>query len=282
MTKLILVSFADNRYKKSLERLKQQTEGFPFDSRFFHTEKNSFTKEYWKKLKPWFYRRGFGYWNWKFRLVLEYLEKLDNGDLLFFSDAGISWNSSPNALALFDSHISLLDGDNDILVFNQPTIEQEWTKGDILAKCGVYDDDNICKSLQLYSGFFCLKKSKRTLELVKRIVDMSDIDLELVTDKHSLTPNKPGFKENRHDQSLFSVLVKLYPHIEIPYSTNYELDKNGNEIVDCPIQVVRRKEIERPINMVLKNKILWPWRLFLHFYFRNFRDYEYTCDHYPW
>jgi len=281
MSKLVFISFADSRYKNSLERLKRQTENFLFDERYFYSEDNCFTHAYWRHLKPWLYRRGFGYWNWKFKLVLEKLEKLEFGDKLFFSDAGISWNDSLQAIDRFKNHLALLDGEMDILAFSQPTIEQEWTKGDILEKFDVYDNEIICKSRQLYSGFFCLKKSERTLELVNRIVYFSDIKFELVTDKRSIKPNKEGFVENRHDQSLFSVLVKLYPHIEIPYSSNYELDRNGNEIIDCPIRVIRRKEVERSRKRIIINKILRPWREVLHIYFKYIRQYDYI-GRYSW
>ena len=266
MSKLILVSFADSRYRNSLKRLEEQTRDFPFDERYFLTEKNSLTKEYWRKLKPWLYRRGYGFWNWKFRVVKEYMNKISEGDKVFFSDAGIQWNNLQGALDRFKKAIELLDGENDILVYDQPTIEQEWTKGDVLDVLGVYDDDEICKSRQLFSGLFCLKKTERTC----------------ITDKRSTKPNKEGFQENRHDQSLFSVMVKKLPHKTIHYSEHYELDENGQEIEDCPILVVRKKETDRPMSEIIKNKLLRPWRDFLGFYFTKIRHYEYLCDHYPW
>ena len=68
MQKIILLSFADKRYKKSLERLKRQTEAFPFDERHFLTQEN-LPKSFRKTLKTWKYRRGYGYWRWKFYIV---------------------------------------------------------------------------------------------------------------------------------------------------------------------------------------------------------------------
>lgn len=282
MSRLVLVSFADKRYRNSLQRLEQQTRDFPFDERYFLTQENCLTKEYWRSLKPWLYRRGYGFWNWKFRVVRECINQLSVGDKLFFSDAGIQWNSSQGALERFKNAIELLDGEYDMLVYDQPTIEQEWTKGDILYALGVYDDEKICKSRQLFSGFFCLKKTERTCNLLDEIISLSDIAKELVTDKRSTKPNKEGFQENRHDQSLFSVMVKKLPHKTIHYSEHYELDENGHEIKDCPIHVVRKKEIDRPKSEVLKNKLLMPWRLVLNVYFRYIRDYYFVGKYYPW
>lgn len=98
MNKLILVSFADKRYRNALNRLEKYTRSYPFTERYFHTQENCFTKTYWRYLKPWFYRRGYGYWDWKARLVKYYYEKASEGDIIVWSDAGVYWNSSEKAL----------------------------------------------------------------------------------------------------------------------------------------------------------------------------------------
>lgn len=282
MSKLILVSFADNRYRNSLKRLENQTRDFPFDERYFLTEKNSLTKEYWRKLKPWLYRRGYGFWAWKSSILKEYLNKLDEGDMLFWSDAGLMWNSTPTSLQKFDEYVKKLSGDNDILVFNQPTVEQEWTKGDVLEALGVYNNEDICNSLQFLGGLFLIKKTARTLELIDKLIELCDLSKELITDKRSSVPNKVGFKEHRHDQSLFSVLVKTYPHVAIPWQETQVEDGDWSKLADHPIQARRLKEQDRPKSEVIKNKLMRPWRDFLGFYFTKIRHYEYSCDHYPW
>lgn len=282
MSKLILVSFADSRYRNSLKRLEEQTKDFPFDERYFLTEKNSLTKEYWRKLKPWLYRRGYGFWAWKSSIVRDYLNKLDEGDMLFWSDAGLMWNATPKSLQKFDEYIKKLSGDNDILVFGQPTIEKEWTKGDVLEALGVYSNEDICNSPQFLGGLFLIKKSARTHELIDRLIDFCDLSKELITDKRSTVPNKEGFKEHRHDQSMFSVLVKTYPHVAIPWQETQVDDDDWSKLADNPIQARRLKEQDRPKSEIIKNKLMRPWRDFLGFYFTKIRHYEYLCDHYPW
>lgn len=282
MSKLILVSFADSRYRNSLKRLEEQTRDFPFDERYFLTEKNCLTKEYWRKLKPWLYRRGYGFWAWKSSIVRDYLSRLDEDDMLFWSDAGLLWNATPKSLQRFGEYVKKLSGDNDILVFGQPTIEKEWTKGDVLEALGVYNDEAICESPQFWGGLFLIKKSARVLELIDRLIDLCDLSKELITDKRSYVPNKEGFKEHRHDQSLFSVLVKTYPHVAIPWQETQVDDDDWSKLADNPIQARRLKEQDRPKSEIIKNKLMRPWREFLGFYFTKIRHYEYLCDHYPW
>lgn len=275
MCKLILVSFADYRYRKSLERLERQTEGFPFDERFFLTERTALTKKYWRRLKPWLYRRGFGFWSWKASIVKEFLGRLDDGDMLFWSDAGLAWNCNEQSLKRFDEYIGMLSGDNDLLVFEQPTIEQEWTKGDVLEALGVYDNKEILESSQFWGGLFCVKKTPRICALFDKLESLYQIDKELITDKRSTKPNKPGFKEHRHDQSIFSVLAKQYPHVVIPWQEVQPEDGDWSKLDSSPVVGRRLKEIDRPKSEVFKNKLMRPWRSLLHFYFKYIREYDY-------
>lgn len=280
--KIVLVSFADSRYKNSFLRLKEQIKGFPFDKLYFLTEKNCLTKEYWRNLKPWLYRRGYGYWSWKFPVVKEILGKLSYGDILFYSDAGVSWNNSDKAIARFNEYVAMLSGSNDILVFDYPAREEIWTKGDVLEALGVYNDERICKSNQVAGGFFCIKKTQRIEKLVDKLIVLCDIQRELVTDKKSIKCNKPEFIETRHDQSIFSVAVKQYPHILLHYNKIYELNDDGTTNEDCPLQIIRHKEAERSMGTVIWNKLLRPWRMILNVYFREFRNYEFGGKGYPW
>lgn len=280
MSKLILISFADKRYRNSLMRLDKQTKDFPFDERYFLTQDNCLTKEYWRSLKPWLYRRGYGYWDWKSHLIKEYIEKVDEGDVVVWSDVGVYWNSLPNAMARFHEYVSLLNTTN-IVAFQEPYIEQEWTKGDLLEKLGVYDNNEVCETNQLWSGCMFIKKNKVTCELVNQWASLDDIRKEYVTDKKSFIPNKDRFKEHRHDQSSFSLLTKQIPHIEISWKETQVTDNNWESLANYPIQARRLKEQDRPMSEIIKNKLLRPWREILHIYFKYIRHYEYL-GRYVW
>lgn len=282
MSKLILVSFADNRYRNALKRLDRYTQAFPFSERHFHTQKDTFSKYYWRQLKPWFYRRGYGYWDWKARLVKQYLDKAEEGDVVVWSDVGVYWNSSEKALKRFEEYVNSLNSERSILAFQEPYCEQEWTKGDLFEELGLYNDIAVCTSLQLWSGCLFIRKQPETVMLINKWAELNDRRKELITDKRSVVPNKEGFKEHRHDQSSFSLLVKKFPHVEISWEETQELNKEWDKLYDFPIQARRHKEQNRPLSEIIKNKLLRPWRMILGFYFTHIRHYEYLCDHYPW
>ena len=58
MRKIVLLSFANTDYSDSLVRLKKETEAFPFDKRFFLTEKD-LQPELRKKIHWFKHRRGY-------------------------------------------------------------------------------------------------------------------------------------------------------------------------------------------------------------------------------
>lgn len=284
--RLVLVSFADRRYRNAMKRLEKYTEKFPFTERHFCDETNTFDKKYWRKLKPWLYRRGYGYWKWKADLVKFYLDKLDDGDVLVYSDGGICWNSTPKALLRFDEYVRMLSMEKPVLAFQEPYVEQEWTKGDLLKAAGVYDNEGVLSSCVLWGGNFMVMKSPVSMKLIDTWISLNELRKELITDHRSSTPNKLGFKEHRHDQSSFSVLVKQIPHVEISFHETQVEDRDNPEaweqLADYPIWARRTKEVGRPLSEVVKNKLLRPWRMILNFYFRKIRNYEFASKKYPW
>lgn len=282
MSRLVLLSFADKRFRNSLVRLEKQTADFPFDERHFMTQDDVLTRIFWRNLKPWLYRRGYGFWSWKAPIISSVLAKLDEGDIIFWSDAGLYWNYNQQSLKRFNEYVQMLDNELDIVVFEQDTIEQEWTKGDVLHALGVYDNKDICESKQFLGGLMLFRNTKRMRKFWKELEDLYDIKKELITDLRSSIPNKPGFMEHRHDQSIFSVKVKQIPHGTVPASETHVIDGDWDKLSSSPVQGRRLKELDRPKSEVIKNKLMMPWRTFLNFYFRKIRQYEYLGDNYPW
>lgn len=275
--KIILVSFADSRFLNSLKELESNTNDFPFYERYFLTELNSLTKDFWIRTKPWLYRRGYGYWSWKAPIVYDYLSKLNDDDILVYSDAGNYWNSCPKAIDTFNSYLNLISGDKDILVFNQHYINGDWTKGDIFDVLGLYNDKEAYVAPQCFSGMFFIRKTPNSCTLVEKWVELSDIKKELITDKASKLPNKKEFKENRHDQSLFSTLLYKYDHaIFLPESEVMVWDGNWDQLNDKPIhtrRLIRKHSTTHYKSFV--NILTKPLRYLLYLYFRYIRNYHY-------
>jgi hypothetical protein len=117
--------------------------------------------------------------------------------------------------------------------------EYEWTKGDVFAYYGVYDDKTYTHTPQFESTIIFFKKSPLVMQFVKDWYQAYLDDYSLATDSLSRVPNLPGFKENRHDQSIYSILGKKYGIAEI--STNEIFQRDWTLLDKYPIQARRDK-----------------------------------------
>lgn len=152
-------------------------------------------------------KRGYGYWTWKSYLTKKMLEKMNENDILVYADAGCKINphGKPRLLEYFDI-VNKSKFAN--FSFQMEHLEKTWTKMDII---DYYDanQSNIVETGQLISGVYILRKCQHTTDLIDRWYEAT-CNYHLSDDSPSYIPNDASFSENRHDQSLFSVVRKKY------------------------------------------------------------------------
>lgn len=278
--KCILISFADSRYQASLQMCKRNTKEFGFDSRYFFSEKD-LPSSLIKDMKPYKYRRGFGYWYWKAFLVNEMFKDLSEGDVLVYSDSGNFWN--PKGVKRFNEYVEMLAKSKiSILAFQQPFLEKDYSKGDLLEYFGVYNDPTVTLSYQLWGGAFILKKTKESIHLISQWLNIFRFHHDLATDKQSVKPNLWGFIENRHDQSIFSILVKKIPHIEIPYYEVSCLDNKFKDMEEYPIWGKRVRFEVRSNREKIKYVLSFPVRFFQGWKLKHFENFVFKDNKLWW
>lgn len=262
--RVVLVSFADSNYVSSLERIKVETGNFAFTKRYFYTEKD-FPKELKENLHYKKHRRGYGYWRWKSYLVKQVFNTLDENDIIVWSDAGNFWNVK--GINRFREYLNLADStDSGIVAFQQPFLEKDYAKGDLLRFLNAYDDMDIVMSLQLWGGCFIIRKTPVSIAFVNEWESIHLQHYDLITDKKSVAGNLIGFVEHRHDQSSFSVLVKKYTHATIPYNEVYDIYHKWDDMEFFPIQGKRLRHNDRASWQKAKGYLLLPYRYLLGLY----------------
>jgi len=152
--------------------------------------------------------RGYGYWLWKSYLTKKTLEQMNDDDILVYADAGfiINPHGKPRLLEYFD--IVNQSPHANFSIQMPEHLEKCWTKMDIIH----YYNENrveILETGQFISGLYILRKCPHTVELIDKWYEGSCI-YHLPDDSPSSISNDPYFNENRHDQSLFSVLRKKH------------------------------------------------------------------------
>lgn len=215
-------TFADFRMWRSLERILGQAKVMGvYDQILGYDEfslANEFRIRFADKLNP--SVRGFGYWVWKPQIMLQTFEKMQEGDLLHYTDVGCWLN--PKGRQRLIEYFSLVEkAPSGILAFQvkntfgDPVLDQfslpeyKWTKGDLFDYFSVRGDDSIVRSQQIGSGNIFLRKCAAAQEMLVSWKKVFYDNFSLVDDSPSASANFEGFIEHRHDQSVFGILCKL-------------------------------------------------------------------------
>lgn len=211
---ITLVSFGNNNYTKSLNILKKEA----IRSRLFHNlelydEERLKTTEFWKNHGDFCLNntRGFGFWCWKPWVIFDTLSNLEDNDILVYADAGCGINfNCPKEN--FQEIINELNK-NKLGIYcyeNRDFREIELTKKDTLYRMDA-DTPKILNSWQIGATIIYIRKCKESLDFFEKWAQTSVINnYELINDTKKLTPYEE-FKDHRHDQSIFSILIKKSP-----------------------------------------------------------------------
>jgi hypothetical protein len=210
MKNIYFCTFGNGRFSDSRYRLAEQVRSSGwFKDIFVYGETDLI--EYDKTLEG----CGAGYWWWKPIIIQKTFEKMQDGDILLYLDAGCTFN--PTYKDRFFQYIDYLSYD-DFLGFEIGLLEKHWTKRDLFKLLNAdffkYTDTN-----QIIGGVFFLVKSEKTMNLIDEWKTISFIP-HCINDHPSYNHNYPGFTEHRHDQSVLSLLVKKYGGKLLPDETN--------------------------------------------------------------
>lgn len=249
---IYLCAFANIELMPSIIRFHNQAkESNFFDNIFIYNEYNLPKDEKFEallshKLVP---SRGFGYWCWKPFIILKTLENLKDGDILVYADIGCHINKEGEKL--FYEYLDIVI-EHKALCFKMQFLESCWTKSDLFNYFGKLNDKNITNSSQRMATICIFEKNDINLEFVNKWLQVFYDDFSLVDDTPSKLPNLDGFIENRHDQSVFSILSKIYDIYAI-YSGERDIN-----IKHLPIIGLRDKKkiIDNDIQKSI-NKIVW-------------------------
>ena len=132
---------------------------------------------------------------------------MNSNDILVYCDSGCEINQKgKNRLQEYFKIVS--NSPYGILSFQMSQHrEYEWTKMDIFKKMAIDIDSSTFNSGQLIGGIIIIKKCEHSLKVFKEILEISE-NYNLINDSQSNLKNHPDFIENRHDQSISSIIRK--------------------------------------------------------------------------
>ena len=162
--------------------------------------------------------RGYGCWIWKPYIIKKQLEKMDENDILVYADAGCYINSRGRERLI--EYFNIVNKSeygcigfkhNKEWTLSTPDIglkEKDWTKGSVFdyfdaRKPEIYDTP------QLIGGIHVMRKCDHVMKIVNLWYETC-CQTDLLLDEPKSKSSFPDFREHRHDQSIFSVIRKIY------------------------------------------------------------------------
>lgn len=217
------VTFGDSRLKEARRRIQKQAKKMGvFGERIRIFDENSLNADFCEKMKEHLIpgSRGFGYWCWKPQIILQVLREMPEGDVLLYCDIGCHLNPKglkrleeyrqyaiAHGIVAFQSRALGEAARNDLSMHFLP--ERQWTKMDLLEYFGVAERRDVLDSGQM-GGTIVAAARADTRRFMEEWRACFYEHFEFVDDTPSKLPNFPDFIENRHDQSVFSVLCKKH------------------------------------------------------------------------
>lgn len=249
---IYLCAFANIELMPSIIRFYNQAkESNFFDNIFIYNEYNLPKDEKFEallshKLVP---SRGFGYWCWKPFIILKTLENLKDGDILVYADIGCHINKEGEKR--FYEYLDIVI-EHKALCYKSHWVEAHYTKADLFNYFDKLKDKNITDTPMRPATICIFEKNDINLEFVNKWLQVFYDDFSLVDDTPSKIPNLDGFIENRHDQSVFSILSKIY-NASTVYAGEFEVNSKN-----FPFNALRDKKkiIDNDIQKSI-NKIVW-------------------------
>lgn len=207
-------TYGDSNFEKSRNRIIEEAKtSCVFTDCFLYTDESlsqDFIRNFEYLLSQ---KRGGGFWCWKFFVLLDMLDKTNDGDYVVYADAGCKIVQE-NKETFYDLVSDIIINNKVINAFAcKNRHEKFFTKGDIFDLLLCRNDKSISDTEMLIGGVLIFQNCKESKDFFRHCYDIAKNNQKLLDDSPSLSPNFPEFFENRHDQSLLSVLRKLRPDI---------------------------------------------------------------------
>jgi hypothetical protein len=207
----IFITFAagDQKYLDAANRLISQAKSTNiFDQTILYTAKDlQSDAEFWSKHGNFIENnpRGYGYWLWKPYLIKKTMSKFKYGDVLLYLDCGCEIDKRNSVL--IKKYFEIVKWDK-VIGTETNWYEYMWNKMDLVIDMNV-NNPIFLNSKQRQAGaimFFVMERTRNMVDIWYKIGS----NYHLIDDSPSISRNVKGFKEHRHDQSIFSALTKIF------------------------------------------------------------------------
>ncbi len=197
--------------------------------------------------------RGYGYWLWKPYIIKKTLDQMIHDDILLYLDCGCEINHL--AKEKLEKYIELVKK-KSILVTSTGSSDCKYTKKDLIIKIGLENEIELLKKTQYQANYILIKKTPKIMNLINEWYHIASTNYNLINDEPSKEKNFDEFIEHRHDQSIFSLLLKKYEYenndLDPSWVPNFDsLDTFKNHTIRWVVWVARNKSSNSILDKLL-------------------------------
>ncbi len=267
------LSFGDSRMSNAKQRIARQAKEMNVFDKILVWDENDLDTEFRKKWRHVMNSntRGYGYWVWKPYIILKALNSLPENAILLYLDVGCHFN--PKGKKRLNNYFNeILMDDLGVKAFpvsilhRERGVERRWTKGDIFDFFSCRDSMLVTHTAQIESGHIFIRKCHSSVKFIKEWYQAYEDHYSFATDSPSESNNFPDFIENRHDQSIFSILFKIRGGISFKQGETIP-DIYPNPIWSSRDRWGQRKPFKQRIHEIAKHHskyILFKLRTLFH------------------
>jgi hypothetical protein len=216
-TKISLITYGNENYKRAKERIWREAEEMGcFNGGITLYGPENLSDEFKKATKGVIDQgRGGGYWIWKPFVIMDALSKANENDIVVYADSGCTLHKS--GLSRFNEYIDMISwstGKSILAMKLRDHTDKEYTSTEIFDYFHQPVDGKVGNSNQVIATCAFFRKSPDSMAIVNQWLSIATTRPELFTDRYNEESKRtnPEFKDNRHDQSIFSMILKTDPN----------------------------------------------------------------------
>ena len=227
--KIHFITYASSKFESAKKRLIKEAKNSNWFDSINGYGPNNLTSEFKNKHNNILNKvnRGAGFWIWKFDIIKQELEKMNENDYLIYCDAGSTINSVGGEPRFYEYINMLKESKFGIISFkDKPPGEKMYTIKQIFDYFLLEENTEIVNTGQIAATVLIMKKNQHLQNILKICNELLDNNNLLITDYYNNKEQYKLFKDNRHDQSILSIVRKIHGSIEItnesyPFKNNF-------------------------------------------------------------
>jgi hypothetical protein len=231
MNKKYFLSFGNKRFINSRNRILQDAKQINiFDNYVIETEEICNEQPYKDVIKnisnsnKGNIGRGFYWYTWKPYIIYKTLSKLNNGDILFYCDSGMKINNNVDVKKKFGDLFDLVSnkdkcptGISTFITTGHKNQREEYMYNlvQVFEHFNVLNKKEITHTQQIQAGVSIFYKCEKSMQIMEEWFQLSLSNPEyFIGDSRFCNLEKknqiPGYRDHRHDQSIWSILCKIH------------------------------------------------------------------------